>query len=177
LRLGWSRSWDLDMGSLINVDHAARVLSRIEGAVHQGARIATGGKMRGDLGPAFIEPTILTSASDEMPISREETFGPVVTVYPVRSAEEAVMRANDSTFGLNASVWAGNQSKGRTVAHQLETGSAVINSTLLIYNSFDVPMGGVKWSGIGRRHGEHGILRYMQAQSIVGSISTGGGYD
>jgi len=177
LKLGWSRSWDVDMGSLISSDHAGKVMSRIEHAVNQGARIATGGRLRPDLGPAFIEPTILTNASDEMPISKEETFGPVVTVYPVRSAEEAVTRANDSTFGLNASVWAGNQSKGRTVAHQLETGSAVINSTLLIYNSFDVPMGGVKWSGIGRRHGEHGILRFMQAQSIVGSISTGGGYD
>jgi succinate-semialdehyde dehydrogenase / glutarate-semialdehyde dehydrogenase len=177
LKLGWSRSWDVDMGSLINVDHAGKVVSRIERAVDEGARIATGGKLRPDLGPAFIEPTILTNVTDEMPISKEETFGPVVTVYPVRSAEEAITRANDSTFGLNASVWAGNQAKARTVAHQLETGSAVINSTLLIYNSFDVPMGGVKWSGIGRRHGEHGILRYTQAQSVVSSFGTGGGYD
>jgi succinate-semialdehyde dehydrogenase/glutarate-semialdehyde dehydrogenase len=177
LKLGWSRSWDVDMGSLINADHAGKVVSRIECAVDEGARIATGGKLRPDLGPAFIEPTILTNVTDEMPISKEETFGPVVTVYPVRSAEEAIMRANDSTFGLNASVWAGNQSKARTVARQLETGSAAINSTLLIYNSFDVPMGGVKWSGIGRRHGEHGILRYTQAQSIVSSFATGGGYD
>jgi succinate-semialdehyde dehydrogenase / glutarate-semialdehyde dehydrogenase len=177
LKLGWSRSWDVDMGSLINADHAGKVVSRIERAVDEGARIATGGKLRPDLGPAFIEPTILTNVTDEMPISKEETFGPVVTVYPVQSAEEAITRANDSTFGLNASVWAGNQAKARTVAHQLETGSAVINSTLLIYNSFDVPMGGVKWSGIGRRHGEHGILRYTQAQSVVSSFGTGGGYD
>ena len=177
LKLGWSRSWDVDMGSLINADHAGKVLNGIERAVDEGARIATGGKLRPDLGPAFIEPTILTNVTDAMPISKEETFGPVVTVYPVQSAEEAIKRANDSTFGLNASVWAANQSKARTVAHQLETGSAVINSTLLIYNSFDVPMGGVKWSGIGRRHGEHGILRYTQAQSVVSSFGTGGGYD
>jgi succinate-semialdehyde dehydrogenase / glutarate-semialdehyde dehydrogenase len=177
LKLGWSRSWDVDMGSLINADHAGKVVNRIERAVDEGARVATGGKVRPDLGPAFIEPTILTNVTDEMPISKEETFGPVVTVYPVRSAEEAITRANDSTFGLNASVWAGNQAKARTVAHQLETGSAAINSTLLIYNSFDVPMGGVKWSGIGRRHGEQGILRYTQAQSVVSSFGTGGGYD
>ena len=177
LKLGWSRSWDVDMGSLINADHAGKVLNGIERAVDEGARIATGGKLRPDLGPAFIEPTILTNVTDAMPISKEETFGPLVTVYPVRSAEEAITRANDSTFGLNASVWAGNQAKARTVAHQLETGSAVINSTLLIYNSFDVPMGGVKWSGIGRRHGEQGILRYTQAQSVVSSFGTGGGYD
>ena len=74
-------------------------------------------------------------------------------------------------------AWAGNITQAREVARQLETGSAVINSTLLIYNAFDVPMGGVKLSGIGRRHGEHGILRYTQAQSIVSSIAMGGGYD
>src|SRR6185295_7398383 len=107
----------------------------------------------------------------------EETFGPVVAIYPVRSSEEAIKRANDSEFGLNASVWAGGNWQARAVARQLETGSAVINSTLLIYNSFDVPMGGVKLSGIGRRHGEHGILRYTQAQSIVSSVAAGGGYD
>ena len=112
-----------------------------------------------------------------MAISREETFGPVMALYPVRDAEEAIARANDSEFGLNASVWAAGGEQGREVARRIETGSAAINSTLLIYNSFDVPMGGVKLSGIGRRHGEHGILRYTQAQSIVGSIAAGGGYD
>src|SRR5262249_22177418 len=109
--------------------------------------------------------------------STEETFGPVVTLYPVRSAEEAIARANDSEFGLNSSVWAGGQARARAIARRLETGSVGVNSTLLIYNSFDVPMGGIKRSGIGRRHGEHGILRYTQAQSIVSSIATGGGYD
>src|SRR5579863_8993072 len=111
-----------------------------------------------------------------MPISKEETFGPVVSLYPVRTAEEAVARANNSDFGLNASVWA-KDSQAHEIAREIETGSAVINSTLLIYNSFDVPMGGVKISGIGRRHGEHGILRYTQTQSIVGSVAAGGGYD
>src|SRR5262249_24116134 len=116
-------------------------------------------------------------ATDDMPISREETFGPVTALYPVRNEEEAIARANDSQFGLNASVWADGRTHARAVARQLETGSAVVNSTLLIYNTFDVPTGGVKLSGIGRRHGEHGILRYTQAQSIVSSVALGGGYD
>src|SRR5207237_9602735 len=90
---------------------------------------------------------------------------------------EAITRANDSQFGLNASVWTGKEARAREIARRLETGSVAINSTLLIYNTFDVPMGGVKLSGIGRRHGEHGILRYTQAQSIVGSLAMGGGYD
>jgi succinate-semialdehyde dehydrogenase/glutarate-semialdehyde dehydrogenase len=112
-----------------------------------------------------------------MAISREETFGPVVALYPVRNAEEAIARANDSEFGLNASVWAAGGVQAKEVARRLETGSTAINSTLLIYSTFDVPMGGVKLSGIGRRHGAHGILRYTQVQSIVSSMAAGGGYD
>ncbi len=177
LKIGWSKSWDIDMGSMISREHAEKVRSRIQRAVGNGARVLAGGRARDDLGVTFVEPTILTNATDSMPISREETFGPVVTLYPVASAEEAIRRANDSEFGLNASVWARGQTHAREIARQLDTGSAVINSTLLIYNSFDVPMGGVKLSGAGRRHAEHGILRYTEAQSIVSSIASGGGYD
>ena len=177
LKLGWSTSWDVDMGSMISREHAGKVLSHIQDAVDRGAHVLTGGRARADLGSAFVEPTVLSHVDDSMSVARDETFGPVVSLYPVRNAEEAIAKANDSQFGLNASVWAGKESRAREVAHQLETGSVAVNSTLLIYNTFDVPMGGVKLSGIGRRHGEHGILRYTQAQSIVGSIATGGGYD
>jgi succinate-semialdehyde dehydrogenase/glutarate-semialdehyde dehydrogenase len=176
LKIGWSKSWDLDMGSMISTEHAEKVLERVRGAIASGARAIAGGRGRTEIGPAFVEPTVLTDATDDMPISREETFGPVVSLYPVRNAEEAIRRTNDSGFGLNAAVWA-RGGQAREIARQIETGSAAINSTLLIYNSFDVPMGGVKLSGIGRRHGEHGILRYTQAQSIVGSVAAGGGYD
>jgi len=177
LKLGWSRSWDVDMGSMISREHAAKVLSHIQQAVDRGANVLAGGRARTDLGSSFIEPTVLTEVNSSMPVFREETFGPVVALYPARSAEEAIAKANDSEYGLNASVWAGKIAQAREVARQLETGSAAINSTLLIYNAFDVPMGGVKLSGIGRRHGEHGILRYTQVQSIVSSVALGGGYD
>jgi succinate-semialdehyde dehydrogenase/glutarate-semialdehyde dehydrogenase len=177
LKLGWSRAWDIDMGSMISADHAGQVLSRVRRAVDEGARILSGGRTRSDLGPSFVEPTVLANATDSMSISREETFGPVITLYPVRNPEEAIEKANDSAFGLNASIWAGREKQAREVARRIDTGSVAINSTLLIYNTFDVPMGGVKLSGIGRRHGEHGILRYTQAQSIVSSIARGGGYD
>jgi succinate-semialdehyde dehydrogenase / glutarate-semialdehyde dehydrogenase len=177
IKLGWSKSWDIDMGSLISAPHAQKVMGRIGQAIQGGARVLAGGRNRLDLGSNFVEPTVLTDVSDAMPISREETFGPVITLQRVSGAEEAVRRANDSNFGLNASVWAGDTRRAIEIARQLETGSTGINSTLLIYNSFDVPMGGIKQSGIGRRHGEHGILRYTQAQSIVRSIAAGGGYD
>jgi succinate-semialdehyde dehydrogenase/glutarate-semialdehyde dehydrogenase len=177
LRLGWSTSWDIDMGSMISREHAEKVLGHVQQAVKHGARVLTGGHARSDLGPAFIEPTVLTDVDESMSVAREETFGPVVSLYAVKDREEAIARANDSQFGLNASVWAGPHTRAREIARRLETGSVAINSTLLIYNSFDVPMGGVKLSGIGRRHGEYGILRYTQVQSIVGSIAAGGGYD
>jgi succinate-semialdehyde dehydrogenase/glutarate-semialdehyde dehydrogenase len=85
--------------------------------------------------------------------------------------------ANDSEFGLNASVWARDSGEAMRVAHQIEAGSVAINSTLMIYNAFDVPMGGIKLSGVGRRHGAHGILRYTREQSIVTSFPAAGGYD
>ncbi len=177
LKVGWSNGWDTDVGSLISVEHASKVLNRIDAAVAGGAKILAGGRLRRDLGPAFVEPTLISNATDAMPISHEETFGPVVAVYVVKDAEEAIRRANNSHYGLNASVWAKDRRQAGSIARRLETGSVAVNSTLLIYNTFDVPMGGTKRSGIGRRHGEYGILRYTQAQAVVTSTPIRGGYD
>jgi len=177
LHLGWSPSWDLDIGSLIHANHADKVMGHIDEAVKGGAHVLSGAQRRPDLGPAFVEPTVLTHVSHRSSISNQETFGPVVSMYPVQSANEAIVMANDSNYGLNASVWAGSSGEGLDVARQIDAGSVGIHSTLMIYNSFDVPMGGIKISGIGRRHGEHGLLRYTQEQSIVTSFSMTGGYD
>lgn len=177
LDVGWSLDFDKDMGSLISRDHTEKVWSHVEDAVDKGAEIIAGGRLRTDLGPCFVQPTVVTGATEEMKLYREETFGPVVSLQAVDSAEEALALANDTPYGLNASVWGGDGDRAMTVARGLETGTAGVNSTLLIYNSFDVPMGGVKQSGMGRRHSDHGILRYTQEQSIVESFSTGGGYE
>ncbi len=177
LKLGYSLQFDLDMGSLISEAHAAKVIGHIDDAVAHGAEVLAGGHRRPDLGPAFVEPTLLAGVAPGMKIFREETFGPVVALHRVRDADEAVRLANDTEYGLNASVWGGNGREVREVSRRLETGSTGINSTLLIYHSFDVPMGGVKASGIGRRHGRQGILRYTQAQSIVRSTALLGGYE
>ncbi len=175
--VGWSLDFDKDMGSLISEEHTAKVWSHVEDALAKGAKVVTGARLRSDLGPCFLAPTVLTDTTPEMTLYEEETFGPVVSVEVVDSAEEAVELANASPYGLNASVWGGDGDRAFRIARRLETGTAGVNSTLMIYNTFDVPMGGVKQSGIGRRHGEHGILRYTQEQSIVESFSTGGGYD
>jgi succinate-semialdehyde dehydrogenase/glutarate-semialdehyde dehydrogenase len=177
LKIGWSKAWDLDVGSLISAGHADKVQSHIAEATRLGGRVIVGGRKRSDLGPAFLEPTVLTNVPPSAAAFGQETFGPVVSVYPVRDVDDAIRQANASPFGLNASVWTGDGRRSQNIARRLETGSVAINSALLIYSSFDAPMGGVKLSGIGRRHGEQGILRYTQAQSIVSSIQSGGGAD
>jgi succinate-semialdehyde dehydrogenase/glutarate-semialdehyde dehydrogenase len=177
LRVGWSRSFDIDVGSMIHAAHAAKVQETIEAAVRSGASVLVGANRRPDLGSAFVEPTVLAQVDRRAPIAVEETFGPVVSLHRVAGREEAIALANDSRYGLNASVWAGGAVPAMEIARQLEAGSVAINSTLMIYSSFDLPMGGIKQSGIGRRHAEHGILRYTQAQSIVRSFETGGGFD
>ncbi|HEX6198631.1 MAG TPA: succinic semialdehyde dehydrogenase [Thermoanaerobaculia bacterium] len=177
LQVGWSLGWELDMGSLISRKHTEKVWSHVEDAVARGATVLAGGELLPDLGPTFIAPTLLTDTTPEMKLSCEETFGPVVSIEAVDSAEEAVEKANATRYGLNASIWAGDTDRALRLARRLETGSANVNATLLIYNSFDAPMGGVKESGLGRRHGPHGIRRYTQEQALVESTAAGGGYE
>jgi succinate-semialdehyde dehydrogenase/glutarate-semialdehyde dehydrogenase len=177
LEVGWSLGFDKDIGSMISEEHAGKVWSHVEDAIAKGATVLAGGERPSGLGPAFVAPTVLADVTAEMKLSCDETFGPVVSVEPFDSVEEAIERANATDYGLNAAVWSGDGERALRVARRLETGSAGVNSTLLIYHSFDVPMGGVKQSGIGRRHGAHGIRRYTQEQSIVESFATGGGYE
>jgi succinate-semialdehyde dehydrogenase/glutarate-semialdehyde dehydrogenase len=178
LQVGWSTGFDRDMGSLVSEEHAAKVRAHIVEAREAGAKILVGGEepLEG-LPPSFVRPTLLTDTTPEMQIHHDETFGPVVRLERVASAEEAIARANDSELGLNGSVWAGGTRAGFEIARRLEVGTANVNSTLLIYNSFDVPMGGIGQSGLGRRHGAAGIQRYCRQQSLVHSFSRGGGYE
>ncbi len=177
LRVGWSRDFDMDIGAMITEDHARKVWSHVEDARAKGATVLAGGERDPHLPDTFVPPTLLTGTTPDMDVGCDETFGPVVSIEAVESAEEAVELANDTPYGLNASVWGRDGDRARRIARRLDTGTAGVNSTLLIYNSFDVPMGGVKDSGVGRRHGAHGIRRYTEEQSIVESFSTGGGYE
>lgn len=177
LKVGWSNDWSTDVGSLVSSEHADRVSAHIEDAINKGVTVVCGGKRRLDLGECFVEPTLLTGVTADMDLFEDETFGPVVAVYKVASDEEAIDLANTSNFGLNASVWAGSRRRARNIAQQIEAGTVCINSTLLIYNSFAVPMGGIRFSGYGRRHGAEGIERYTTIRSIAASVGTGGGFD
>jgi succinate-semialdehyde dehydrogenase/glutarate-semialdehyde dehydrogenase len=178
LQVGWSSEFSTDMGSLIGVAHAAKVREHVTDAIDKGAAIIAGGRdLQRQSGTAFVSPTLLTGTTDEMLIQDEETFGPVARLVRVSSADEAIALANASDLGLNGSVWGGSRREARRVARALQVGTVNVNSTLLIYNSYDVPMGGIRRSGIGRRHAAAGIQRYCRQQSIVESFARGGGYE
>ena len=168
LKLGAQLGWGYDVGSLVTNALVNRVSDAVSTAVAQGARIETGGKLRTDIGPNVYEPTVLTGVKKDMKISTEEVFGPCVYVQPFSSTEEATALANDSIYGLSASVITSNARAGRKIAEQLRSGSVNINEGFAAaYGSVAAPMGGMGQSGLGRRHGIEGLLRFTQPQTIA----------
>lgn len=166
MRLGAGNGWDIDMGSLTGQKQLDRVSAHVQDAVAKGARIVTGGRIRPDLGPFFHEPTILTDVTESMLVAREETFGPVVSIYQVENDDEAIALANDSRYGLNASVWSAR--RGEAVGRRVMAGTVNINDGYsAAWASHDAAMGGMKDSGAGRRHGREGILKYTEAQTVA----------
>ncbi len=157
-----------ELGSLVSAEQLEQVESHVEDARADGATIRAGGRARPDVGPYFYEPTVLTDVEEEMDVCCEETFGPVVSVHPVADDEEAVARANDSEYGLNASVWTRDEERGRELARRIEAGTVNVNeSYIAAYASVDAPMGGMKDSGIGRRHGEEGFFKYTESKTVA----------
>jgi succinate-semialdehyde dehydrogenase/glutarate-semialdehyde dehydrogenase len=160
--------WTGDMGSLIAQRQVDRVQAHVEDAVSRGATIVTGGKPRPDVGPYFFEPTVLTGVTEDMILCDEETFGPVVAVYPVSSDVQAVELANDSPYGLNAVVVSRDSKAGRTIATQLHAGTVNVNEAFgPSWGSTRSPMGGMGDSGLGRRHGDEGMLKYTESQTVA----------
>ncbi|KZB79167.1 succinic semialdehyde dehydrogenase [Amycolatopsis regifaucium] len=157
-----------DMGSLVSVDHMNRVKAHVDDAVAKGATVLCGGKPRPDLGPAFFEPTILEGVTKDMLCGVTETFGPVVALHKYRTVDEAVALANDTEYGLNASVWGGDVIAARAVAARVESGNVNINDILATaYASKGTPSGGVKNSGVGARHGDQGLLKYTDVKNVA----------
>ena len=132
----------------------------------KGAEVLAGGRPRPDLGPYFYEPTLLTGVSEDMDLCRAETFGPVAAVYRCSSVDEMVARANDSEYGLNASVWTRDVRTGREVAGRIESGTVNVNEAYAATWASAAPMGGWKQSGLGRRHGRHGLIKYTESQTV-----------
>ena len=133
----------------------------------KGARVLTGGRRNPRYQGYFYEPTVLVDVDHSMEIMREETFGPVLPIQIVKDEAEAVHLANDSRYGLNANVWTRDKRKGKRIARQIRSGSAVVNDCMITYAIAESPFGGVKESGIGRVNGEAGLKSYCHAQSIT----------
>ncbi len=156
-----------DMGSLISQRQLDTVSRHVEDARSKGATVLAGGRARPDIGPFFYEPTVLTDVTPDMLCYANETFGPVVSVYRVADDREAVERANDTSFGLTASVFGRNLKHAASVAAQLRAGTVNINDGHIVgFGSADAPMGGMKDSGLGRRNGAEGLLKYTEAQNV-----------
>jgi succinate-semialdehyde dehydrogenase/glutarate-semialdehyde dehydrogenase len=167
MRLGAGLGYDYDMGSLISAEQLEAVRSHVDDAISKGARVLCGGRARPDLGPYFYEPTLLGDVRTGMSLFADETFGPVAAVSTFSDEEEAIARANEGCFGLNFSVWTRDTARGRRLAARLQAGTVNVNEGYAAaWGSIDAPMGGMKDSGLGRRHGATGILKYTEPQTV-----------
>lgn len=168
LRLGSTLDHRAQMGSLTVERQFEIVQDHVSDAVSKGAKVLVGGKARPDLGPMFFEPTLLENVTPAMKVHGQETFGPVVSLYPFSTLEEALSAANNSEYGLNASVWTGNLRQGREVGSRIQAGTVNVNEAFAAaWASMDATMGGFKASGLGRRHGKEGFLRFTEVQTVA----------
>ncbi|MFJ9363321.1 aldehyde dehydrogenase family protein [Nocardia sp. NPDC101769] len=160
---------EYDMGALANENQAQIVQRHVEEAVKAGARVTTGGKRTG-VGTLF-EPTVLADVDHTMTCMTEETFGPTLPVMKVADEAEAIRMANDSIYGLSASVWSGDKDRAERVARQLNAGAVNINDVFANMFSFALPMGGWGLSGTGARWGgANGVRKYCRQQAITKPI-------
>ena len=164
MRVDGSGEWGVDMGSLISAGHHEKIAELVDDAVSKGALVLTGGK---SLGGNFYAPTVLADVPGDAILHREEVFGPVVYVEVVDTLDEAVAQANDTEYGLNASIWA-QPATGRALASRIHAGTVNVNEGYsAAWISMHAPMGGWKASGVGRRHGDGGLLKYTEERTIA----------
>jgi acyl-CoA reductase-like NAD-dependent aldehyde dehydrogenase len=166
LRLGPPSDKDAEIGPMIRPAQLEKVEAQLRDAVARGAQIACGGNRRSDLGPTFLEPAVVTNVDHSTPLMREETFGPVIAICAVKSADEAVALANDSDFALSASVWTGDAAKGRELALRIRAGSVMVNDVASYYGISEAPHGGSRSSGWGRSHSRFGLLEIVQVKYV-----------
>jgi acyl-CoA reductase-like NAD-dependent aldehyde dehydrogenase len=173
LRVGNGMESEIEVGPLIHQRQLRNVESQVEDARTQGARVLVGGKRLREIGSNYYAPTLLADVTREMRIMREETFGPVLPVMPFDSDDEAVRLANDSDYGLAASVWTRDRARGEALARRIQAGTVMVNDVVSCFGISEAPHGGVKASGIGRSHGRFGLeemvrIKYLDSDRLPG---------
>jgi succinate-semialdehyde dehydrogenase / glutarate-semialdehyde dehydrogenase len=167
LMCGTGDGFDVHVGSLTNERELRRVEDHVADALAKGAQVLCGGQRRPDLGPLFYAPTVLVNVDHTMKVMQEETFGPIVPIMRVKDADDAVRMANDSVYGLSAAVYTRDLKRGEQIATRIQSGDVSVNRAQMIFGTPSLPMGGRKDSGIGRRGGQEGLMRFVTPQSVL----------
>jgi acyl-CoA reductase-like NAD-dependent aldehyde dehydrogenase len=167
--------WNTEIGPMVSHEQFELVKELVDDAVAAGATLRCGGPTSGPAGfeqGDFYAPTVLTGVTHDMRVMREEIFGPVLPIVVVGSEDEAVSLANDSVFGLGASVWTADRSKGERIARELESGMVWINDHMFSHGACQCSWGGVKESGLGRTHSKFGLYECVNVKLRVWEPST-----
>jgi aldehyde dehydrogenase (NAD+) len=166
LKVGPATQPGVDLGPLVSKKHYDNVMNYIQIGIEEGARLIAGGGRPEGIGEKgyFVAPTVFADCHNGMRIVREEIFGPVITVIPVDSLDEAVALANDNMFGLSSEIWTSDVTTAHLVASRLDVGHVTINGSAAF--GFEVPFGGVKLSGLGREGGPEAILAYTRLKNV-----------
>ncbi|MBI4859283.1 MAG: aldehyde dehydrogenase [Candidatus Riflebacteria bacterium] len=173
LKVGDGRDLDVEVGPLIALRQIEKVESQVQAAIAGGARDAAGGKALPELGPYFYAPTVLSGVDDGMRIMKDETFGPVVPVVPFDSIDDAIRLANDTPYGLSATIWTGDVDRGEQLASRIRAGAVWINDGMFSHSAPQTPWGGPGRSGNSRTHGRWGIESYVRLQYVSSDAHTG----
>jgi acyl-CoA reductase-like NAD-dependent aldehyde dehydrogenase len=166
LRQGPGRD-EVELGSMTSEAQLATVDSQIRDAIEKDARVLTGGRRRPDYAGLYYEPTVVVDVHHGMRLLQEETFGPVIPIMKVKDRDEAVRWANSSRYGLDSSVFTSDRRQAWEIAEQIEAGAVCINDSMVNFIIPEAPMGGMKESGFGRRHGAEGIRKYCRQKTVV----------
>ena len=166
LQQGLGSDADIEIGSMSSEDQIKIVEDHVEAFKESGAEILTGGARNKNFEGVFFEPTVVKNANNKMLPMREETFGPTLPIATFKTEDEAIELANDTDFGLTASVWTGDLSRGKRVAEKILAGTVNVNEVLYTHGIGQTPWGGFKDSGYGRTHGKEGLMELVAPQHI-----------